>query len=88
VPGNQKIRCGLTLRAYNLIVKLSSQLHEQANYFSLLMVNRWFGFRRDMLSALLFMGVSLLAVQLRGSVHVGLIGFALVYSFSLGFCFN
>ena len=57
-------------------------------YFSFLMVSRWLGFRLDSMCTFMLIIVALLAVALRRSVDVGLIGFALVYTMSLSGLFQ
>jgi len=83
----------VTLRAYRLREKFTSLFQDQIDsngraFFSFLMISRWFGFRLDLLSTLLLIGVTMLAAGIRDQVDVGLIGFALTYTFSLSGLFQ
>lgn len=82
-----------TLRAYSLQEKFTRLFEQEIDnngrvYFSFLLINRWLGFRLDLMSALLLMGVSLLSVALVDTIDVGLIGFALAYTFALSGLFQ
>ena len=78
----------MTLRAYNLETSATLSFENQMNrnsraWFSFLMVSRWLGFRLDSLSSMILIIVVFVAVALRETIDVGLIGFAIVYTLGL-----
>jgi ABC-type multidrug transport system fused ATPase/permease subunit len=82
-----------TLRAYQLQDRVGSlfnaQVDENARVsFSFFTCARWLGLRLDLETALLLTVVCFLAVVLRSTVDVGLLGFALVYTMSLSGTFQ
>ena len=66
-----------------LIDLLSSPLILFLFLFLLLRYNRWLGFRLDVESSIVLICVVFVAVSLRDTVDVGLIGFTIVYTLSL-----
>jgi ATP-binding cassette subfamily C (CFTR/MRP) protein 4 len=82
-----------TLRAYQLETRVASLFQEQVDdnarvFFSFLMCARWLGLRLDLETAVILTFVCFLAVILRDTVDVGLLGFALVYTMSLSGLFQ
>eukprot|EP00597_Dinobryon_sp_UTEXLB2267_P000867 CAMPEP_0170058302 /NCGR_PEP_ID=MMETSP0019_2-20121128/977_1 /TAXON_ID=98059 /ORGANISM="Dinobryon sp., Strain UTEXLB2267" /LENGTH=1219 /DNA_ID=CAMNT_0010263211 /DNA_START=4007 /DNA_END=7666 /DNA_ORIENTATION=+ len=78
----------ITLRAYKLQDKASRRFQNQVDmngraWFSFLLCSRWLGFRLDLESSIVLIFSAYLAVLLRGTVSLGLIGFALVYAMNL-----
>ena len=51
-------------------------------------MNRWLGFRLDMLSTTVVAATSILGVALKGHIDEGLLGLALVYTLSLSGVFQ
>ena len=66
-----------------LIDLLSSPLILFLFLFLFLRYNRWLGFRLDVESSIVLICVVFVAVSLRDTVDVGLIGFTIVYTLSL-----
>jgi ABC-type multidrug transport system fused ATPase/permease subunit len=77
-----------TLRAYKLEAPATLSFQKQLDrnsraWFAFLMVSRWLGFRLDLESAIVLICITFVAVSLRDTIDVGLIGFAIVYTLSL-----
>ena len=82
-----------TLRAYCLESRVASLFQDQVDenarvFFSFLMCARWLGLRLDLETTVILAFVTFLAVILRSTVDVGLLGFALVYTMSLSGLFQ
>jgi ATP-binding cassette, subfamily C (CFTR/MRP), member 4 len=78
----------MTLRGYRLenTANKSFQLQLDRNsraWFSFLMVSRWLGFRLDLESSVMLICVVFVAVALRDTIDIGLIGFTIIYTLSL-----
>lgn len=78
----------VTLRAYNIESRFTNSFQQSLNknsrvYWSFLMVSRWLGFRMDLKSATIVIALVFVAVILRGTIDVGLIGYAIVYTLGL-----
>jgi ATP-binding cassette subfamily C (CFTR/MRP) protein 4 len=78
----------VTLRAYNIESRFATSFQQSLNknsrvYWSFLMVSRWLGFRMDLKSATIVIVLVFVAVILRGTIDVGLIGYAIVYTLGL-----
>jgi ABC-type multidrug transport system fused ATPase/permease subunit len=82
-----------TLRAYQLERRVARLFQTQVDanarvFFSFLLCARWLGFRLDLETAVILAFVCFLAVILRSTVDVGLLGFALVYTMALSGLFQ
>jgi ABC-type multidrug transport system fused ATPase/permease subunit len=71
-----------TLRAYGLQKRITSSFRQQLDanmrvWNAYLMISRWIGFRLDFLCTFILIAMAFLCALLKGSVDVGLVGFAL-----------
>lgn len=71
-----------TLRAYGLQRRITSSFRQQLDanhrvWNAYLMISRWIGFRLDFLCTVILIAMAFLCALLKGSVDVGLVGFAL-----------
>ena len=78
----------VTLRGYRLEKAAERSFQQQLDrnsraWFSFLMVSRWLGFRLDLESSIVLICVVFVAVALRDTIDIGLIGFTIVYTLSL-----
>ena len=83
----------VTLRAYKMqrkVIKMfQNEIDDNARaYFSFVLASRWIGFRLDLQTAIILMFVTMIAVVLRDSIDVGLLGFTLVYVLALSGLFQ
>ena len=78
----------VTLRGYRLEKAAERSFQQQLDrntraWFSFLMVSRWLGFRLDLESSIVLICVVFVAVGLRDTIDIGLIGFTIIYTLSL-----
>jgi ATP-binding cassette, subfamily C (CFTR/MRP), member 4 len=78
----------MTLRGYRLENSANKSFQQQLDrnsraWFSFLMVSSWLGFRLDLESSVMLICVVFVAVALRDTIDIGLIGFTIIYTLSL-----
>jgi ATP-binding cassette subfamily C (CFTR/MRP) protein 4 len=82
-----------TVRAYKIDKTVTTMFRRQVDdnsksWFTFVILNRWLGFRLDIETFFVLLAAIYPAVALKGTIDVGLLGFALVYVLNLSSLFQ